>query len=446
MKKFFSMMLIAMAAISMVACSESKTDEGKGQGGNTNNGAKLEKPVPVVAEKGDTFVVISWDAIEGAQSYKLNLKGKFYNTNETSYKFENLNAGSYTIMVQAIGEGRENSEFGSVVVEITGATEVNWFTATAQPAEVNEEEGYGPYNAIDFVWKGTGVKTIAYGLYYADQLIGVSQSDIKAALDDVDQPDVIAAVNTEEGFASTFGPIDGGTNWAMCLCVTNNEGLEFFTMVEVATETAEPSAEALAWVGTWEVNSTKVYSIDQEGTGTEMDSKETFTVNISPSKNHPNEVVVDGWSVLGEGFETAAEVADGQLFILNGTYLGESEDGSYGFYWLGWFSIDGGETSISMNAYPSNVVTMAEDGTTATSTNKFNLYYDDGTPAPTVCYCSDVFGVTPQSQIYFLIEAFPGVYRTGDMTWTKSTAAAQTANVDVMGFNPTALKSSVVLR
>ena len=32
------------------------------------------------------------------------------------------------------------------------------------------------------------------------------------------------------------------------------------------------------------------------------------------------------------------------------------------------------------------------------------------------------------------------------MTWTKGAAAAQTANVDVMGFNPTAIKSSVVLR
>ena len=440
MKKFFSMMLIAMAAISMVACSESKTDDGKGQGGNTT-GAKLEKPVPVVAEKGDTFVVISWEAIEGAQSYKLNLKGMFYNTNETSYKFENLNAGSYTIMVQAIGEGRDNSEFGQVVVEITGATEVDWFTATAQPAEVNEEEGYGPYNAIDFVWKGTGVKTIAYGLYYADQLIGVSQSEIKAALTDVENSEVVAAVNSEEGFASTFGPIDGGTNWAMCVCVTNNEGLEFFTMVEVATETAEPSAEALAWIGTWEVNSTKVYSIDQTGAGTEMDGAETFTVNITPSASDPNEVIIDGWSVLGtgSGFVTYGAVDGDKLYILNGTNLGASQDGSFYYYWLGWYDF-----GLSIDAYPSNIATL--NGETATSTNKMTFYGENKEEVPVTCLASDVFGINDAGNIFFLIEAFPGVYRTGDMTWTKSAAAAQTANVDVMGFNPTAIKSSVVLR
>ena len=439
MKKFFSMMLIAMAAISMVACSESKTDEGKGQGGNTNTGAKLETPAPVVDEKGDTFVVVSWEAIEGAQSYKLNLKGKFYNTNETSYKFENLNAGTYTIMVQAIGEGRDNSEFGSVVVEITGATEVDWFTVTAQPAEVDEEEGIGPYNAIDFVWKGTGVKSLAYGLYYADQLIGVSQSEIKAALTDVDNADVIAAVNSEEGFASTFGPIDGGTNFAMCVCVTNNDGLEFFTMVEVATETAEPSEAAQAWIGTWEVKSTQKYSIDQTGAGTVVEEADTFTVTITAGASDPNEVIVDGWSVLGEGFITVGEVEGDTLYILNGTNLGMSEDGSFYYYWLGWYDF-----GLSIDAYPSNIATL--NGETATSTNKMTFYNENNEEVPVECYASDVFGVTESGSIYFLIEAFPGVYRTGDMTWTKSTAAAQTANVDVMGFNPTALKSSVVLR
>ena len=126
---------------------------------------------------------------------------------------------------------------------------------------------------------------------------------------------------------------------------------------------------------------------------------------------------------------------------MNGTNLGLSQDGSFYYYWLGWYSELIG---ISIDAYPSNVVTNVEG--VVSSTNKFNLYYEDGTPAPVECYASDVFGVTDSGNIYFLIEAFPGVYRTGDMTWTKSAAAAQAANVDAMGFNPTALKSSVVLR
>ena len=435
MKKFFSMMMIAAAAL-FAACGE--TPETPEQNKPTPGGSnKLETPAPT-AEAGDTFFTVSWEAIANADSYTLNLKGKNYTTAETSYKFENLNAGEYTVRVKATGEGYKDSDFGTVNVTLTGATEVNWFTVTAQPAAVNEEKGYGPYNAIDFVWKGTDVKSLAYGLYYADNLIGVADKDIKAALTEVGA-DVVAAVNSEEGFAGVFGPIDGGTTFAMCLLVTNAQGIEFFTKVEVTTETAEPSEAALAWIGTWEVKSTQKYSIDQTGAGTVVEEADTFTVTITAGASDPNEVIVDGWSVLGEGFTTYGSVDGDQLYILNGTNLGVSEDGSFYYYWLGWYDF-----GLSIDAYPSNIVT--KNGDAATSTNSMTFYAEDNSEVPVVCYASDVFGVTDSGSIYFLIEAFPGVYRTGDMTWTKSAAAAQAANVDAMGFNPTALKSSVVLR
>ena len=428
-------MMIAAAAL-FAACGE--TSETPEQNKPTPGGSnKLETPAPT-AEAGDTFFTVSWEAIANADSYTLNLKGKNYTTAETSYKFENLNAGEYTVRVKATGEGYKDSDFGTVNVTLTGATEVNWFTVTAQPAAVNEEKGYGPYNAIDFVWKGTDVKSLAYGLYYADNLIGVADKDIKAALTEVDA-EVVAAVNSEEGFAGVFGPIDGGTTFAMCLLVTNAQGIEFFTKVEVTTETAEPSEAALAWIGTWEVVSTQKYSIDQTGEGTVVEESDTFTVTITAGASDPNEVIVDGWSVLGEGFTTYGSVDGDQLYILNGTNLGVSEDGSFYYYWLGWYDF-----GLSIDAYPSNIAT--KNGDTATSTNSMTFYDNSGAEVPVVCYASDVFGVTDSGSIYFLIEAFPGVYRTGDMTWTKSAAAAQAANVDAMGFNPTALKSSVVLR
>ena len=433
MKKFFSMMMIAAAAL-FAACGETPETPDQPGGGNTG---KLETPAPT-AEAGDTFFTVSWEAIANADSYTLNLKGKNYTTAETSYKFENLNAGDYTVRVKATGEGYKDSDFGTVTVTLTGATEVNWFTVTAQPAAVNEEKGYGPYNAIDFVWKGTDVKSLAYGLYYADNLIGVADKDIKAALTEVGA-DVVAAVNSEEGFAGVFGPIDGGTTFAMCLLVTNAQGIEFYTKVEVTTETAEPSEAALAWIGTWEVKSTQKYSIDDKGNGTVVEEGDTFTVTITAGASDPNEVIVDGWSVLGEGFTTYGSVDGDQLYILNGTNLGVSEDGSFYYYWLGWYDF-----GLSIDAYPSNIVT--KNGDAATSTNSMTFYAEDNSEVPVVCYASDVFGVTDSGNIYFLIEAFPGVYRTGDMTWTKSAAAAQAANVDAMGFNPTALKSSVVLR
>ena len=439
MKKFFSMMLVAVAAISFVACDFTgggTTDDPQPTPGQNT---KLETPAPKATETGETFFTVSWEAISGATSYTLNLKGKNYTTAETSYKFENLNAGEYTVRVKATGEGYKDSDFGTVTVTLTGATNVDWFTVTAQPAEVNEETGYGPYNAIDFTWKGNGVATLAYGLYYADNLVGVSDSDIKNALTEVGA-DVITEVNSDAGFSGVFGPIDGGVTFAMCLLVTNAQGIEFFTKVEVATETAEPSEAAKAWMGTWEVKSTQKYSIDQTGAGTVINEADTFNVTITASASDPNEVIVDGWSVLGEGFITLGSVEGDQLFILNGTNLGMSQDGSFYYYWLGWYSELIG---LSIDAYPSNVVT--KEGDAATSTNKFDLYSEDGTPAPVECYASDVFGVTDSGSIYFLIEAFPGVYRTGDMTWTKTAPAAQSFSFNSKKNIP-ALMSSVVVK
>ena len=433
-------MLVAVAAISFVACDFTgggDDDQGQGQGQGQNT--KLETPAPKATETGETFFTVSWEAINGATSYTLNLKGKNYTTAETSYKFENLNAGEYTVRVKATGEGYKDSDFGTVTVTLTGATDVDWFTVTAQPAEVNEEKGYGPYNAIDFTWKGNGVATLAYGLYYADNLVGVSDSEIKNALTEIDA-DTLAFVNSEDGFSGVFGPIDGGTTFAMCLLVTNAQGIEFFTKVEVVTETAEPSEAAKAWMGTWTVNSTQKYSIDQTGAGTVVEEADQFTVTITASASDPNEVIIDGWSVLGEGFITLGKVEDDTLYILNGTNLGMSQDGSFYYYWLGWYSELIG---LSIDAYPSNVVTNVEG--VVSSTNKFNLSYEDGTPAPVECYASDVFGVTDSGSIYFLIEAFPGVYRTGDMTWTKTAPAAQSFSFNSKKNIP-ALMSSVVVK
>ena len=435
MKKFFSMMMIAAAAIAFVACGEKSDELGTGTGTGNGNGSKLETPAPT-AEAGDTFFTVSWEAIANADSYTLNLKGKNYTTAETSYKFENLNAGEYTVRVKATGEGYKDSDFGTVTVSLTGATEVDWFTATAQPAAVNEEEGIGPYNAIEFVWKGTGVQSIAYGLYYADNLIGVSEKDIKNALTLVEDASVIADINSEEGFSGVFGPIDGGTTFAMCLLATNTQGIEFFQVIEVATETAEPSEAAKAWMGTWEVKSTQKYSIDQAGEGTVINEGDTFTVTISASASDPNEVIVDGWSVLGEGFVTYGSVDGDDLYILNGTNLGMSEDGSFYYYWLGWYDF-----GLSIDSYPSNIVT--KNGNAATSTNTMTFYDSNGSEVPVVCYASDVFGVSDSGSIYFLIKAFPGVYRTGDMTWTKAGGAAAQA---APRRTAPAMLSSVVLR
>ena len=438
MKKFFSMMMIAAAAISFAACGEDTPD---GPVNPTPNGSKLETPVPEATEVAETEFTIAWEAIANADSYTVNLKGKNYTTAETSYKFENMNAGEYTVRVKATGEGYKDSDFGQVVVTLTGATSVTWFESSVAPAEENPEKGYGPYNAVAFTWKGTGVKSLSYGLYISENLMSVDDETIKDALTAIGAED-LAVVNSAEGLSAVIGPISGGTTYTMCLLVTNEAGIEFFSKEEVTTETAEASDAAKAWAGTWTVNSTKKYSIDQNGDGTVVDGAETFTVNITTSPNDPDEVVIDGWSVLGEGFTTYGSVEGDTLYILNGTYLGQGQDQNgqpFGYYWVGWYDF-----GLSIDGYPSNIATL--DGQTATSTNAMTFYDENNNEVPVVCFASDVFGVTETGGLLFFVESFPGVYRTGDMTWTKSTAAAQATSIDALNLNHKAIMSSVVLR
>ena len=438
MKKFFSMMMIAAAAISFAACGEDTPD---GPVNPTPNGSKLETPAPEATEVAETEFTIAWEAVANADSYTVNLKGKNYTTAETSYKFENMNAGEYTVRVKATGEGYKDSDFGQVVVTLTGATSVTWFESSVAPAEENPEKGYGPYNAVAFTWKGTGVKSLSYGLYISENLMSVDDETIKDALTAIGAED-LAVVNSAEGLSAVIGPISGGTTYTMCLLVTNEAGIEFFSKEEVTTETAEASDAAKAWAGTWTVTSTQKYSIDQNGDGTVVDGAETFTVNITTSPNDPDEVVIDGWSVLGEGFTTYGSVDGDTLYILNGTYLGEGQDQNgqpFGYYWVGWYDF-----GLSIDGYPSNIATL--DGETATSTNAMTFYDENNNEVPVVCFASDVFGVTETGGLLFFVESFPGVYRTGDMTWTKSTAAAQATSIDALNLNHKAIMSSVVLR
>lgn len=431
-------MMIAAAAISFAACGEDTPD---GPVNPTPNGSKLETPAPEATEVAETEFTIAWEAVANADSYTVNLKGKNYTTAETSYKFENMNAGEYTVRVKATGEGYKDSDFGQVVVTLTGATSVDWFESSVAPAQENPEKGYGPYNAVAFTWKGTGVKSLSYGLYISENLMSVDDETIKDALTAIGAED-LAVVNSAEGLSAVIGPISGGTTYTMCLLAVNEAGIEFFSKEEVTTETAEASAEALAWAGTWTVTSTQKYSIDQNGDGTVVDGAETFTVNITTSPNDPDEVVIDGWSVLGEGFTTYGSVEGDTLYILNGTYLGQGQDQNgqpFDYYWVGWYDF-----GLSIDGYPSNIATL--DGETATSTNAMTFYDENNNEVPVVCFASDVFGVTETGGLLFFVESFPGVYRTGDMTWTKSTAAAQATSIDALNLNHKAIMSSVVLR
>ena len=356
MKKFFAMMMIAAAAL-FAACGETpETPEQPGGGNNTSK--KLETPAPT-AEAGETYIVVSWEAISGADSYTLNLKGKNYTTSETTYTFENLNKGDYTIRVKATGEGYKDSDFGTVTVTVTGATSVDWFTqtVTARAEEV----------AIDFTWIGEGVASLSYAIFTTESASQVEESTIIAYLEDLDA-EGLAAVNSAEGLTADFDPgLYGSTSYTLFAYVTNEAGISFLAKNEVVTCEAKVSDEAAAWLGNWAAYTEQIAAYDSNaGTFNISDQRNDIAMTIVMQEGTTHDVIVYGLSKIGHdipAFGTVALAEDGTnvLYIWSFQNLGDVGNGYYA-YWISYCSLaDGGYTFVT-GEFPAWMLCMNAAG------------------------------------------------------------------------------------
>ena len=434
MKKFFSMMMIATAVFAFAACEKTGEDDGTTGGGN--KGGKLATP-ELAETHTETSFTLTWGAVENAEDYMLNLDGKFYNTEECSYTFENLNAGSYTVRVKATAEGYEESDWAKITVSLTGATSVDWFTQTLSLPEVDETVDYGngqvatyqPYNGVKALWQGTGVSDIKYALYETARIEEASDAQIKANLNTFDDINgALELINSADGLEVIFGGCAANTSYTAYVLVTNEAGQEFFTHNEITTEGFETPAETQAWIGTWNAKTSQVISIDDTGKGTLSAQEQTFNFTVSASATGPYVVVIDGLSVLGEDNPTIGYVEENTLTIMTSFSIGTDANGIQ-YMWLPYVYLDGELAGLNNFGaeVPAHFLTMAEDGTVTGETGKFEAKYQDGTAVDVEVISSEVYGVNGDGRIYFFIESFPAVYRAGAMEVTK--AAAPTAKI-----------------
>ena len=433
MKKFFSMMMIAAAVFAFAACGE---NEEPGPQGGGNKGGKLATP-ELSETHTETSITVSWGAVENAEAYRVNLKGKNYTTEELSYTFENLNAGTYDIRVMATAEGYTDSEMAKISVTITGATSVDWFTQTLSLPEVDETVDYGngqvmvyqPYNGVKALWKGTDVADIKYGLFATEGLEGVSDAQIKGNLNTFDNiTGALELINSADGLEIIYGGCSANTSYTAYVWVKNVAGQEFFTSNEITTSDFEVPAETQAWIGTWNAKTSQVISIGDNGAGTLSAKDETFTLTIAASATAPDMVVIDGLSVLGEDNPTVGYVVENTLTIATNFSIGSDADGIT-YMWLPFVAVDG--ELLGLNDFggevPAHTLTMAEDGTVTGETGKFGVKFNDGTEAEAEVVCTELYGVSQEGKLYFFIESFPAVYRAGALELTQ--AATPTANV-----------------
>ncbi len=436
------MLMIAVAAFGFAACEPSDGDDQTIKG-------KLATP-ELTETHTETSITVSWGKVEHAESYVVLLTGGdgAQTTQDLSYTFENLNAGEYNVRVVAKAEGYEDSDAAKITVTLTGATSVDWFTQTVSlPEEENPAEDVYRCNTINFTWKGTGVAEIKYNLYLAESLEGVSKDQIIKDLQFVEDA-VLTEVNGE-GFSAAFSPVSGGVTYALCVEVTNNDGVKFFTRSDITTETAVTSDAAKAWLGTWTATTAKTITIQPNAAGDDIatsfaDKNDTFTLKITSNPNNPNQVDVDGLSVMGEGFTTVGIVEGNKLNIMSGIYLGMSQN--LYIYWLSFIILDGDYSTAQIVEWeqPAYVLTMAQDGTVTGETYKDKAQYKDGTEVDYEVVSSEVYGVNEQGQISFFINAWPAVYRAGAMQVTKADAnvsakpySVKSPNLPVMSTNVT---------
>ena len=437
MKKFFSMMMIAAAAL-FAACGETPETPDQPGGGNTG---KLETPAPT-AEAGDTFFTVSWEAIANADSYTVNLSGKNYTTTETSYKFENLNKGVYTVRVKATGKGYKDSDFGSVAVTLTGATSVDWFTQTA----VSREDEV----AIDFVWKGVGVKSLKYGIFTTETANAADEQQIIDNLYILEEG--LEYVNSDEGFAAYYDEshgLYGSTAYSLFAYVTNNDGISFLDRVDVVTAEAKASEATQAWLGNWTAYTEKIVSYEmiseEEGDFVISDKRTDINMSIALLEGTSNQVVVYGLSNIGydvPAYGTVGLSEDGKtncLYIWSYEALVELGDGYYAF-WLTYCSLADGNHTFVLGQFPAWMLLMDEQGNVTCDMYSGSL--QNG--AAFTAQGSDVFGFNPEtgSLIFMTIDEENGIYNTvfnyGPMKDIKAAAAAQSVAA------PTALKASNV--
>ena len=359
----------------------------------TPSSTKLATPVVEIVDVTETGFTAKWAAVEGATSYSLSTNianQKMVNTSEASYKFENLNKGEYTVRVKATGEGKEDSDFSEMVkVTLTGATSADWFTQTVALVEDSAENrkfGYYQFNAVDFVWKGTGVKELVYGMFETEKIASMSDEDIVSNMQSSLDGELLAEVNSAEGFARTFTGLQGSTNYTLCALATNEAGIKYLAKGSVTTTETQLTDQAKAWIGTWTAKSTEILAwvtvTDEDINGDKVvDEKDAYTdlqvkageipyeLAITPYPGYTDFAFIDGLSVWGADMPNLAQFIIGKqgqnyLVVANGTLLDED----YGIEWAtvceinGYDGIEDGTLSFVGGGYETFIFELSADG------------------------------------------------------------------------------------
>ncbi len=174
------------------------------------------------------------------------------------------------------------------------------------------------------------------------------------------------------------------------------------------------------WVGRWQVTSHETISFDNNGNATMGQVNSEFYVTIMPDAATPNELVLNGFSIQGEGWFVRALQDGNTLYIMNGEIIGEHKETGYDYVWLAYCSIDGKLGQFFDSEIPSYVLTMDDSGNVSCEMFADNATFNDGITRRVEVVHTEIYAQNPSTgDIYFLNE-LPVTYRAGVMDWVRA--------------------------
>ena len=346
--------MVAFAALfAFTACEDPNTeDPNNNGGGNNNTPTALAKPVLSVDELTNTSFVVKWEAVENASGYMVNDGSQNHNVTATSFKMENLNAGTYTVKVMAVGEGNyENSEWATIKQEVKGAQpeDVDWVERVVSlPTEEDQQYGHFPFMHIYDSFKGTGIVEIKNGCFDSATYGKHKAEDLAKECTAFDA-DTVAQANSQNGVTVVFSGVQAETEYRVVAVVTNDKGVTVIFDDKITTTEAKAHPAVADWEGLWEITTEKVFVIPVADNEEIYVTEATTTVGVEvvPALDFQyNAVAVYGMSFADRestpalGLVGYDEEGNSVLYLMNWQAVGAAQDGSYYMMWNTWSEVN----------------------------------------------------------------------------------------------------------
>lgn len=256
----------------------------------------------------------------------------------------------------------------------------------------------------------------------------MSDEDVVSSMQYSLDGEMLAEVNSAEGFARSFTGLQGSTSYTLFAYVTNEAGVKYLAKGSVTTAESQLTDQAKAWIGTWTAKSTEILAwvtvqsdkdlngdqvVDENDAYTDLQVKDgemPYELAITPYPGYTTVGIIDGLSVWGANMPNIAYFEIGNqgqnyLVVANGMALDED----YGIEWATVCGLYGltdengevipdGTLSFVGGSYDTFIFELTADGSVVCEMGEADLN-EEGT-ATCVSVSTDVYMASGNS--YYL--------------------------------------------